>query len=193
MKVKLVVGLGNPGEQYSLTRHNVGYRVVDDFCSSLRGTWKKEKRFCSELGMINQAERTLILVKPDVFMNDSGIAVQKVFQFYKPDIEDVVIIYDEVAFEVGDYRLSTRPGTGGHNGVADVLSHIGPGFVRFRIGIGPKHFPDIKDHVLGRFTEAEERTLARVFPEILHDLQLLLDKGPEYSMNLVNRKKNYGR
>ncbi len=193
MKVKLIVGLGNPGEQYSATRHNIGYRVVDGFCSLLRGAWKKEKKLCSTLSIINQDERTLILVKPDVFMNDSGVAVQKVFQFYKPEIEDVIIVYDEAAFMVGDYRLSVCPGTGGHNGVASILSHIGPGFVRFRVGIGPKHFPDIKDHVLGRFTEDEEKTLTGVFPEILHDLQLLLDKGLEYAMNLINRKKNYER
>ncbi|MDE6432537.1 MAG: aminoacyl-tRNA hydrolase [Opitutales bacterium] len=191
MNRKLIVGIGNPGEEYAATRHNVGARVVDRFCLLLHGTWKKEKKLSSTLCVINQLGYTLILAKPDVYVNESGSAVQKICQFYKIPIEDVIIIYDDVAFDVGDFRLSIQSGTGGHNGVADILSHIGPGFVRFRVGVGPKHFLDLKDHVLGRFTEAEEGILAHILPEILCDLQLLLDKGPEYSMNLTNRKKNY--
>lgn len=194
MNIKLIVGLGNPGEQYTSTRHNIGSRVVSHFCLLHHGTWNKQKKLCADLCVLNQNDVSVMLAKPQVYMNDSGRAVQKICQFYKIPICDVIIVYDDIAFEVGDYRINVRDGTGGHNGVADVLSHIGPGFVRFRVGVGQKHFSDmdLKDHVLGRFTEHEEEVIKNMLPKILHDLQLLLDKGPEYSMNLTNRRKEYG-
>lgn len=193
--IKLVVGLGNPGDQYARTRHSLGYRVIDRFCTSHNGTWKMEKKLRSLICIFNQPDYTLVLAKPTTYMNDSGCAVQKVCQFYKILPNDVIVVYDDIGFDVGDYRITPRVGTGGHNGVADILPHIGPGFTRFRVGIGQKKFPDmdLKEHVLSRFTEREEEILAKMFPEILNDLQLLLDKGAEYSMNLINRKKKYGQ
>jgi PTH1 family peptidyl-tRNA hydrolase len=125
------------------------------------------------------------------FMNGSGTSVIKLCSFYKIPPIRVVVIYDDIAFGVGDFRISGRAGTGGHNGVADVLEKIGAGFARYRIGVGGKihRQMDLKDHVLSKFSDEELQILGSKMPEILDYLQLLLDKGAEYAMNLANRKR----
>ncbi len=195
MNIKVIIGLGNPGKEYDGSRHNIGSRVVSHFCLVHNGVWKQVPKLKSSICILKEASGGVILVRPNVYMNDNGAAVLKVCQFYKIQAENVIIIYDDISFDVGDYRITPRSGTAGHNGMKDVLSKLGSGFIRFRIGIGAKHNSnmDLKDHVLGRFTEDEEEIIASMLPKILCDLQLLLDKGVEYSMNLINRKKNYGR
>lgn len=195
MGVRLIVGLGNPGKEYSETRHNTGAYIIDKFCGYCNGIWKKEDKLKSNIALIKKGSANIVLAKPETYVNDSGEAVQKICHFYKILSQNVVVICDDISFELGEFKITLRSGTAGHNGLIDILSKIGPGFVRFRIGVGAKKNKeiDLKDHVLGHFTDNEKHMINKMIPEILNDLQLLLDKGVEYSMNLTNRKKNYGK
>ncbi|MDR2436333.1 MAG: aminoacyl-tRNA hydrolase [Puniceicoccales bacterium] len=193
MAVKLLVGLGNPGKEYGLSRHNIGFYVLDRFCASRGEKWRPDKKFESELATVKLVDSALMLSKPTTFMNDSGRAVQKICQFFRIRPSEVVVVCDDISFELGKFKLTERSGSAGHNGLIDILSRLGPGFVRFRVGIGAKKNKsmDLKDYVLGNFTGDEQRTIELMLPEILSNLQLLLDKGLEYSMNLINRRKTY--
>jgi PTH1 family peptidyl-tRNA hydrolase len=187
MDFSLIVGLGNPGKEYAQTRHSVGFLVLDALIERQSLRWTLDGKHRAETAK----DGNLVLAKPVTFMNDSGTAVASLCEFYKIPPRRVVVICDDIAFDVGDFRINDRAGTGGHNGVADILEKIGAGFVRYRIGIGGKMCKemDLKDHVMSRFSDGESRVLRDKMPEILNYLQLLLDKGAECAMNLANRKK----
>ncbi|MDR2738111.1 MAG: aminoacyl-tRNA hydrolase [Puniceicoccales bacterium] len=187
----LVVGLGNPGVEYDATRHNVGFSVVNSFAVGHGLHWSRDKRHRAETAKFPQNGGSVVLAKPTTFMNESGTAVAKLCGFYKIPPQRVIVVYDDIAFEVGDFKINDRAGTGGHNGVADVLEKIGAGFARYRIGVGGKihRQMDLKDHVLSKFSVEELQILEKKMPEILNYLQVLLDKGAECAMNLANRKK----
>ncbi|MDR2779331.1 MAG: aminoacyl-tRNA hydrolase [Puniceicoccales bacterium] len=190
MADSLIIGLGNPGTEYDLTRHNLGFAVVNTFISEKKLRWTLDKRHKAYTAKYSMDTKLVILAKPATYMNESGTAVLKLCSYYKIPATKVIIIYDDIAFPVGDFRIHGREGTGGHNGVGDILSKIGVGFIRYRIGIGGKFHPqmDLKDYVLSKFSTHELQTLKDTMPKILEYLQLLLDKGLEYTMNLANRK-----
>ncbi|MDR1413447.1 MAG: aminoacyl-tRNA hydrolase [Puniceicoccales bacterium] len=187
MSCALLVGLGNPGKEYELTRHNIGFLLIDAFASRNNLRWTLNKRQEAEVLKYSAASGNVILAKPMTFMNESGTAVAKLCSYYKIPSGKVVIIYDDIAFALGDVRIHAREGTGGHNGIADILSKIGGGFVRFRVGIGekPNRQMILSDYVLSKFSPEELQTLAEKTPKILEYLQLLLDKGIEDVMTLV--------
>jgi PTH1 family peptidyl-tRNA hydrolase len=135
----------------------------------------------------------VILAKPMTFMNESGVAVLKLWSHHKIPPTKVVIVYDDIAFSVGDFKIHGREGTGGHNCVADIMAKIGGGFVRYRIGIGETLHQrmDLKDRVLSTFSADELKILKDKMPKILEYLQLLLGNGLEHTMNLANRKILY--
>jgi PTH1 family peptidyl-tRNA hydrolase len=191
MANSLIIGLGNPGAEYDLTRHNVGFLVVDAFANEKRLCWTLSKKHGAHTAKCPLEEGSVILAKPTTYMNDSGTAVLKLCGYYKIPATNVIVIYDDIAFPVGDFRIHGREGTGGHNGVGDILSKIGGGFIRYRVGVGEKLHPqmDLKDHVLSKFSAEELQILKDAMPKILEYLQLLLDKGLEHAMNLANRKK----
>jgi PTH1 family peptidyl-tRNA hydrolase len=191
MAYGLIVGLGNPGMEYCLTRHSVGFFVIDALASKNGLRWTLRKNQKAEIAKYSRNEKNIILAKPATFMNESGEAVARLCAYYKVVPAEVIVIYDDIGFSVGDFRMHDREGTGGHNGVADILAKIGGGFARYRIGIGAKinGQMDLKDHVLGKFSEVELQILKGKIPEILEYLDLLLDKGIEHAMNLANRKK----
>lgn len=191
MPCDLIVGLGNPGKEYESTRHNAGFLVVDAFAKKNNLGWSLDRKHCAHTAKHFSSSGTAILAKPTTFMNESGTAVLQLCSYYKIPPENVIVVHDDIAFAVGDFRVHLRESSGGHNGIADILSKIGNGFLRYRIGIGEKISKemDLRDHVIGRFSEEEAKILQSKMPEILEYLQLLLDKGMEHVMNLTNRKK----
>ncbi|MDR1891087.1 MAG: aminoacyl-tRNA hydrolase [Puniceicoccales bacterium] len=190
MANSLIIGLGNPGTEYDLTRHNVGFLVVDAFANEKGLRWTLNKKHKAHTTKFSKDDELVILAKPTTYMNESGTAVLKLCSYYKIPATRVIVIYDDIAFPVGDFKIHGREGTGGHNGVGDILSKIGGGFTRYRVGIGEKLHPqmDLKDHVLSKFSADEVQILKDTMPKILEYLQLLLDKGLEHTMNLANRK-----
>jgi len=187
--MNIIVGLGNYGSEYTGTRHNVGSWIVDEFSKRYApgSTWKHERPLSSYLIKVDPS---CLLIKSDGFMNNSGTPVSKVCRFFKVPATQLIVVCDEITLEVGDVKLTDRPGCAGHNGVRNILDTIGPGFVRFRVGVGQKKFPgmDLADHVLGKFTPDEQALLQNNMPDICNKLKLLLDKGISSAMNVINRK-----
>ena len=148
----LVVGLGNPGAQYVNTRHNVGFMAVDALAGE-NASWKSEKNALTARVDING--NRVIFVKPQTFMNNSGVAVAALMTFYKIPLENIVVIHDDMDIPVGDCREKNGGGSAGHNGIRSIDAHIGREYRRIRIGIGhPRDFDlpmDPADWVLGKF------------------------------------------
>jgi PTH1 family peptidyl-tRNA hydrolase len=147
----------------------------------------------AEVAIVKRCGINRILAKPETFMNDSGRSVRKICQFFKIQSSEVAVICDDISFDLGKFKLTVRSGSAGHNGIIDILEKIGHGFARLRVGVGAKKHRamDLKDHVLGKFTDGELAVIESIIPEILIDLQLLLDKGLECSIDLTNRRKFY--
>ena len=148
----LVVGLGNPGAEYVNTRHNVGFMAVDSF-AGVDATWKKEKNAMTCAMTIDG--RRVIFVKPQTYMNNSGVAVLALMTFYKVPLENIIVIHDDMDLKIGEVREKIGGGSAGHNGIKSIDANVGRDYKRVRIGIGhPRDFDlpiDPADWVLGRF------------------------------------------
>lgn len=194
MARRLIVGLGNIGREYDFTRHNVGFFILDALARANGLIWSLDKKHEAFVTKWQYKNDTMFLAKPTTFMNLSGRAIASLCKYYKIQNKDVIVVYDDIAFSVGDVRICLRDGCGGHNGVSDVLSRLGGGFIRFRVGIGgkPSKQMDLKDHVLSKFSQDEIKILEGRMSEILEYLKLLLDKNCEDDINPTNRDKSYG-
>lgn len=154
--MKIIFGLGNPGDKYRNTKHNIGFLVVDELAKSLGLTFNQTK-FKSLYAEGQIGTEKIIIVKPQTFMNLSGESVQPWLDFYKLAREDMVVIYDDMDLEVGKIRLRLQGGAGGHNGVKSIIQHLGdPEFNRIRVGIGRPHpTQSVVSHVLSQFAKDE--------------------------------------
>ena len=190
MSISLVAGLGNPGRDYASTRHNLGWVVVDAFAKNRGLAWQAAPQFDADVARWDTPGRTRWLVKPLTFMNDSGRAVAALARYYKIAPTDVAAIYDDLTIDLGLVKVSVTGSAGGHNGVASLLEHLGDGFARYRLGIGPKEPPqmDLTDFVLGKFTPAQSTLLTQQLDHHLQGLDLLLSRGTAAAMNQLNRR-----
>lgn len=153
--MKIVVGLGNPGSEYAATRHNVGFVAVDVLAASWQvGGWRN--KFDAQIAE-HRAGETIILVKPQTYMNNSGYSVNAILNWYKLSVDDVIVIYDDLDLPLGRLRIRSQGGPGGHRGIESLLVHLGKdSFHRVRIGIGrPPACMEAANFVLGRFTAEE--------------------------------------
>ena len=166
-KPLLIVGLGNPGDKYSATRHNVGFVAVD-FLAGENVTWKKEKDALTTSVDVNG--RKVIFAKPQTFMNNSGVPVQSLMQFYKIPIENLVVIHDDMDLPVGSIREKTGGGSAGHNGIKSIDKFVGNEYHRIRIGIGHPRDVELQmdpaDWVLGKFASSEMKEINKVIKTI---------------------------
>lgn len=191
MSISLVAGLGNPGREYEATRHNLGWVVIDAFVRQLNLAWKAQTQFEALVARWDRpGQPTCYFAKPLTFMNESGRAVGTLARYYKTAPADVAVLYDDFNIDLGLVKITTSGSAGGHNGVASLLEHLGDGFARYRLGIGPKQPPqmDIKDFVLGKFTTTQLNLIEQTLPHYLTGLDLLLASGPDKAMNLLNRR-----
>ena len=156
--IKLVVGLGNPGPKYSETRHNAGFWFVEDLASQYRARFLPEKKFHGEVARINVDGSDIWLLKPETYMNRSGLAVVSMASFYKIMPENILVAHDEIDLKAGIARLKSGGGHGGHNGLRDIISHLGTkDFQRLRIGVDHPGSKDmVVDYVLKR-PDAKDR------------------------------------
>ena len=163
----LIVGLGNPGAEYAVTRHNVGFMAVDAIAGS-GALWKKEKNALTT--RTDVAGRAAILVKPQTFMNDSGRAVLALMTFYKIPLENLIVIHDDMDLPNGKLREKTGGGSAGHNGIKSIDAAVGNEYRRIRIGVGhPRDFEnpmDPADWVLGKFSPAQLSEIKTAIDEI---------------------------
>lgn len=162
--MKLIVGLGNPGKQYENTRHNIGFMVLDKFAEENNMKFDKTK-FNAEyaLGYINGIK--YLLIKPTTYMNLSGEAIRKFYDYFDADLEDILIIYDDLDTKTANFRLRNRGSSGGHNGIKSTISHLGTEkFNRLKIGIDrPTNGMKVPDYVLGRFSNEEMTEINAIY------------------------------
>lgn len=166
-KPVLIVGLGNPGEEYANTRHNVGFMAVDHLAGDA-AVWKVEKNAIT--ARVDVDGRRVIFVKPQTFMNNSGVAVQALMTFYKIPLENIIVIHDDMDITVGNCREKIGGGSAGHNGIRSIDAHVGRDYRRIRIGVGhPRDFEspiNPADWVLGRFTSDQRTAIDKVISDI---------------------------
>jgi PTH1 family peptidyl-tRNA hydrolase len=191
MPIAVIAGLGNPGSKYRNTRHNIGFALVDQLAEKYGAAWKHEARFEAEVAVIQHDERKLMLLKPQTFMNASGRALGISLRYRKLSAESMLVIYDDLTLDLGRIKLSVNGSAGGHNGIADILTQVGAGFARFRVGIGAKPHKemDLSDYVLSEFSKDEQTILADRSQIFLDHLHLILNQGIESSMNTINQRK----
>jgi PTH1 family peptidyl-tRNA hydrolase len=191
MSISLVAGLGNPGREYERSRHNLGWVAADAYASRHGLAWRDAPDFESIVARRELAPgRTLWLVKPQTFMNESGRAVAAMARYHKIGPGDVAAVYDDLTIDLGLIKVSVSGSDAGHNGVASLLEHLGTGFARLRLGIGPKSPAemDLKDFVLARFTQEQLTLIQQKTDAYVQGLELLIASGPDMAMNELNRR-----
>jgi PTH1 family peptidyl-tRNA hydrolase len=163
--IRLIVGLGNPGRQYEKTRHNAGFLFLDGLAAELGCVWAGEGRFQGLLAESNIASEKLLLLKPETFMNRSGQSVGKVARYYKLLPEQILVVHDELDFNAGVVKLKKDGGHAGHNGLRDIIAHLGSKeFYRLRIGIGrPPAGKEVVDYVLSAPAKQEWELMTAAF------------------------------
>jgi PTH1 family peptidyl-tRNA hydrolase len=183
--VKLIVGLGNPGTKYEFTRHNVGFRVIDELARRHAISMNAEK-FHAWFGWGSIGDEKVVLLKPTTFMNRSGTSVLAAGRFYRLELADLLVVTDDVALETGRLRMRAKGSAGGHNGLADVITRIGSDeFCRLRFGVGQPLGSQV-DYVLGRFHEDEEAAIAPSIQKAADACEHWLSNGPTATMNEFN-------
>lgn len=161
--MKLIVGLGNIGEKYHMTRHNVGFLVMDEYAHIKNMEFKYDKQLEASIASKQINGEKVIIAKPTTFVNLSGNAVSKIMSYYKISIEDILIIYDDIDLEVGRLRIRETNGHGGHNGIRDIINHLNTkDFKRIRVGIGLDKSMPLDKYVLGRFSKKDIEDLKPV-------------------------------
>ncbi len=163
--IKLIVGLGNPGQQYEKTRHNAGFLFLDALARDMGCVWSNQSRFQGLFAQGNIATGSVMLLKPDTFMNRSGQSVGKIARYYKLNPEEILVVHDELDFNPGVVRLKKDGGHAGHNGLRDIIAHLGSKeFYRLRIGIGrPAAGKIVADFVLSSPSKPEWEMLFDAF------------------------------
>ncbi len=182
----LIVGLGNPGKQYENTRHNIGFRVIDSLVNDFGA------RDISKLSFEGKLFKTsnILFLKPTTFMNLSGKSVQAVKNFYKIDIEDIIVIHDDIDLPFSALRFKKGGGHGGHNGLRSIDSMIGKEYSRVRMGVGkPEHKSQVVDYVLANFMEQEERVLLDWIPYVANAIKELQSKNLDEVKSRYSLKK----
>ena len=188
---QLIVGLGNPGNKYAQTRHNVGFDLVDFLAARWRISLSNSKQFQGIYGEGNGGHNAKIrLLKPQTFMNLSGQSVRAAVDWFKLPPESVLIVYDDLDLPLGKIRLRLSGSAGGHNGMKSIISHLGTqNFPRVRIGIGKSSGEkDTISHVLGKFAQSEVPIVGDVIYLVNDAIELGLKQGIEKSMSLYNSK-----
>ena len=184
----LVVGLGNPGEQYEGTRHNVGFLAVDQLAEELRIPVQRLK-FKALTNTAEIAGHKVLLMKPVTYMNLSGEAVQEAAAFYKVPPERILVLSDEVALAPGKLRVRRSGSAGGHNGLKNIIAHLGTDqFPRIRLGVGQKPHPDydMADWVLGKFQGEDKKAVESAVKRAAQAVECLIEKGVDQAMNQYN-------
>ena len=184
----LVVGLGNPGKQYTLTRHNSGFLCVDMLSEKLNFRVDRLK-FKSLVADTTINGHRCIVMKPQTYMNNSGEAVRECANFYKIKPENIIVIYDDISLDVGKLRIRRKGTDGGHNGIKSIIYHLNSDqFPRIKVGCGKKPHPDydLADWVLSEFKKDEQKALLPALENACKAIELLLDKETDKAMNLYN-------
>ena len=189
LPLRIIVGLGNPGPEHLVTRHNAGFWFVDLLARRHGGEFRDYRKFSGETAKINIEGQEIVLLKPTTYMNRSGLSIRQLSDFYKFSPEDILIAHDELDLPVGSVRLKQGGGHGGHNGLRDAIAHIGETFWRLRLGIGhPGNKAEVIDYVLTRAPRAEEDLIMEAVGTAVDCIPLLLEQGAERAMTRLHSR-----
>ena len=186
----IIVGLGNPGREYEGTRHNVGFLVLDKLAAK-ENISILEKKHKAIIGKGMAAGQKCVLAKPQTYMNLSGESVRQLIDFYKVDeTAELIVISDDISLEVGQIRIRKKGSAGGHNGLKNIIKHLGSeNFQRIRMGVGekPKDY-DLVDWVLGHFNKEDRKAVDEAIGKAVQAVEMMLQDGADAAMNEFNRK-----
>ena len=189
LQLRIIVGLGNPGPEHQVTRHNAGFWFVDLLARRHGGEFRDYRKYSGETARISIAEREIVLLKPTTYMNRSGLSIRQVSDFFKIAPEEILVAHDELDLPVGTVRLKQGGGHGGHNGLRDSIAHIGEAFWRLRLGIGhPGNKAEVIDYVLTRAPRAEEDLILEAISTAADSIPLMLEQGAERAMTRLHSR-----
>lgn len=189
----LIVGLGNPGGKFEKTRHDLGFRIIDEFARNYKfSDFKLEKKFLAKISQGGIKRQKIILAKPQTFMNNSGKAVKLLTKPYTLNPKTLIIVHDDIDIPLGKIRIVKNRGAAGHKGVQSIIDELGTkNFVRFRIGIQPTTYnlqlTTLEDLVLQKFTKEEEKTLKEVIKRTCLAIEVAVKEGVEKAMQEYNK------
>ena len=191
--LQLLVGLGNPGDKYAGTRHNVGFMALERLAAQSGGSFKQQSKLHGLLAEVGVGARRLRLLMPQTYMNDSGRSIRAALDWFDLEPVQMLVLVDDMDLPLGRLRLRTSGGAGGHNGLRSTIAHLGgQEFPRLRIGIGAPALNPVErkqrtvGHVLGRFAPAEQPVLDQVLEEVLQGVDLIQRLGFERAGNRLN-------
>ncbi len=186
--MKIIVGLGNIGKEYSNTRHNIGFKMLDILSNKYNIKYKLDKKNNGYIAEKIINGENIILVKPTTYMNNSGICVKKIVEKYNIELKDLFIIYDDMDMELSKVKVKSKGSAGGHNGIKSIIENIGnKDYGRLKIGIGHPEKNNVVDYVLGEFNKQEEKILIKEEIKILDIIEwFIIDKSFEMIMNKFN-------
>jgi PTH1 family peptidyl-tRNA hydrolase len=178
----LIAGLGNPGEKYKQTRHNIGFLVIDEITKNLTTTTNINRSNFQATVLKSQNK---IFAKPQTFMNESGISIYNIAQYYDIPNDNIIIIHDDLDLPLGTVKFKQGGGNGGHNGLKSIDSHIGKDYIRVRVGIGkPANKSEVIHYVLNNFSKEEFKVLNEIIPHIISAIEDI----PSNSIELIKSK-----
>lgn len=181
--MKLIAGLGNIGEKYCFTRHNAGFMVLDKLALDNNFSFREESKLKCFLAKSND----IIYIKPTTFMNLSGEAVRAVMDYYKIDVKDILIVYDDIALDLGRIRFRANGSDGGHNGIKSIIKHVGTKeFDRLKVGIGPQPNIPSENYVLQNFPKEQLETLKEVLKRADEAIEFYLSNDIQKAQNKFN-------
>ena len=184
----IIVGLGNPGKEYTYNRHNAGFMCMDVICDKYRARVDKAK-FKALVGECNIAGKHVLLMKPQTFMNNSGEAIREAADFYNVPTENIIVIFDDISIGVGKLRIRRKGSAGGHNGIKSVIEHLSTNeFPRIKLGVGEKPSPeyDLINWVLGNIPESDRKAMSEAYSSAADALEVMLSGDMDRAMNKYN-------
>jgi PTH1 family peptidyl-tRNA hydrolase len=189
-RLQVVVGLGNPGPEHRLTRHNAGFWFVDALAYRHGAQFRSHSRYHGEIAKVAVEGTELVLLKPQTYMNRSGLSVRALMDYVKAPTSEILVVHDELDLPCGVARLKLGGGHGGHNGMRDLLTHLGQDFWRLRLGIGhPGDKSQVIDYVLQRARPLEETAIVDAIDAGLESLSVFLRDGSEKAMHMLHSVK----
>lgn len=187
--IPLIVGLGNPGDTYEKTRHNVGFQVIDAVAEAFSVSLDKNK-FDAVFGRGRMQGRSVMLAKPLAYMNRSGLPTRRLADYFRISVRELIVVHDDIDLDLGRIKIKEKGGDGGHKGIRSIMDAFGGGgFTRLRIGVGRSEAGDVVGHVLGKFSPDEARLLDETIVRAKTALVMLLCQGAREAMNVFHRKE----
>ena len=186
----IIAGLGNPGPEHRLTRHNAGFWFVDALAHALGAQFRSHARYQGEICRVPLDGRDVVLLKPQTYMNRSGLSVRALLDYLKAPAGELLVVHDELDLPPGTARFKLGGGHGGHNGLRDTITHCGPDFWRLRLGIGhPGDKSQVIDYVLQRAAPSDEQALLQAIDAALQTLPVFVRDGSEKAMHALHSVK----